>query len=155
MKKIKFAVIAALIVTCAAATAGCGFFGGNGSPKAAMNAYVAGMNKGDLSKMAAAGYPLKSDEYENYVNNEKNKGEYGRGDTKLTVKKFNVNTDGDKATAAVTLKFEGKAGILSVQFDDLECGATFRKIDGKWYINAEAFVVSLSAAVGKAVFGAK
>ena len=153
MKKVKIAVIAALIAICAAAFAGCG---GNGSPRAAMNAYVAGMNNGDLNKMAAACYPQKSGEYEAYVKNDKNKGEYGKGDTKLTLKKFSADTDGDKATATATFKFEGKAGILSVKFDALECkNIVFRKIDGKWYINAESFTVSLSAAVGKAVLGIK
>ena len=153
MKKIKIAVIAALIVICAAAAAGCV---GNGSPRAAMNAYVAGMNEGDLNKMAAACYPPKSGEYEIYVKNDKNKGEYGKGDTKLTVKKFSADTDGDKAVAAAAVKFEGNVGFLSAKFDDLECkNITFRKIDGKWYINAESFTVSLAAAVAKAVLGIK
>ena len=94
---------------------------------------IAGMNKGDITKIAKACYPA-GDELDKFVKDDKNAGDYGKGDANLTAKNFKAEENGDKATATVTITLKGKIGNMSVEYKDLECkNITFRKIDGKWY----------------------
>lgn len=145
MKKLKLSIVAVLIVMCAAASVAC--FGGNGSPKAAFNLMISGMNKGDVKKIAKAVYPA-GDELDRFAADDNNAGAYGKGDFKFTAKNFKADINGDNATATVTMAVKGKVGILSIDAKNMELkGVTFHKIDGKWYINFVVFQAALAAAL--------
>ena len=158
MKRIKLAIVAMLIVVCAAATVGC--FGGNSTPVAALKAYTSGTSSFNHKKAAGALYVKGSKEYDAWVkvaeDEEKAMETAGikKSDVKMTitVKKTNIVISGETATGSATVNIKGKVkvGAISSSIDvkDAELkNLAFKSIDGKWYLNELSFDAAMGLAM--------